>query len=63
MKIREQIRDEADRWQNRAIILNRGAHLTTSVIMEASMAIGTDFPNIIKVIHTMPPETRTSTIL
>lgn len=51
-KISEQIKQESSAWNNCAVTKDREAHPTTSVVMEACMAIGTEFSNMIRAIHT-----------
>ena len=51
-KISERIKFEAIAWENCAITQDTAAHPTTSAVMEACMAIGTDFPNMLQAIHT-----------
>lgn len=51
-KISERTEQESDAWKNCAVTKDREAHPTTSTVMEASMAIGTDFSRMIQAIHT-----------
>lgn len=51
-KISERIEQESDAWKNCAFTKDREAHPTTSAVMEACMAIGTDFSRMIQAIHT-----------
>ena len=51
-EISERIEQESVAWKNCAITKDREAHQTTSAVMEACMAIGTDFSMMIPAIHT-----------
>lgn len=51
-RISERINQESAAWKNSAITKDRKFHPTTSAIMETCMAIGTDFPRMIRAIHT-----------
>lgn len=51
-KISERIQIEGDKWTKCAKTKDREAHPITSAVMEACMAIGTDFPRMIQAIHT-----------
>lgn len=51
-RIRERIIDESAAWKNRGIKKDRKFHPITSAIMETCMVIGTDFPRMIRAIHT-----------
>ena len=50
--ISERINQESDAWKNCAVTKDRKFHPTTSAVMETCMAIGTDFPKMIRAIHT-----------
>lgn len=47
-----QIKQESTAWKNCGITKDRKYHPTTSAIMDTCMAIGTDFPRMIRAIHT-----------
>lgn len=49
--ISEQIQQEIAAWKNCGITKDRKYHPTTSAIMDTCMAIGTDFPRMIRAIH------------
>lgn len=50
--ISEWINQESAAWKNCGITKDRKFHPTTSAVMETCMAIGTDFPKMIRAIHT-----------
>lgn len=50
--ISTQIKQESDAWKNCGITKERKFHPTTSAVRETCMAIGTDFPRMIRAIHT-----------
>lgn len=51
-KISKRIDQESVAWKNCAVTKDREAHPTTSAIMEACMAIGTELSTMIQAIHT-----------